>query len=202
MYSRHVKKEIVAALVETPFIFRVCKKFGVARSTFYKWLKDDKKFAEDVTVALREGKRSMNELAISSLVKRVSDGHFPAIRYFLQHNHGDYRMPERVNSVAMWNARARFMRKKKDEVVHEPWNPESKIHDGLSTKQEIMLDLLLKYKGMEVISIEVFSDYFARVMEEEFKSITEAEQYLRQAIQLEKESVKPSESAQADQTSG
>ncbi|MEN9649107.1 MAG: hypothetical protein RL094_74 [Candidatus Parcubacteria bacterium] len=202
MYSRHVKKEIVAALTETPFIYRVCKKFGVARSTFYKWLKDDKNFSSDVVIALREGKRSMNELALSSLVKRVSDGHFPAIRYFLQHNHGDYRPPEKVNSVAMWNARMSALRKKKEEAPYETWNPESKFHDSLSTKQEIMLELLLEYNSVEEVSIDIRSEYFAKVLEDEFKSITEAEQYLKQAIQLEKESAKPSESADANQTSG
>ena len=48
--SRHIKKEAMIQALENSLgvVTIACKKLDLPRSTFYKWLKEDKKFAKQV----------------------------------------------------------------------------------------------------------------------------------------------------------
>ena len=189
MYNPNVKKEILEALVETPFIFRVCKKFGISRSTFYEWIKDDPKFAQGVTWSLKEGKRSMLELGVTSLMKKVTEGHFPAIRYYLQYNHGDYRPPERITSLSV--ALARMRPKPKKGYEHK--NPVSRWHDSLTTTQEKMLDLLYETNKKQPVDDAKRIDFINMVIDNKFESIATASEFLEWLVSPEQEASPPSE---------
>ena len=48
--SRHIKKEAILSALESSLgvVTTACKKTGIPRSTFYKWLKEDLEFANKV----------------------------------------------------------------------------------------------------------------------------------------------------------
>jgi len=80
--SRHIKKEsLLKALEQSLGVVTVaCKKAGTPRSTFYKWLKEDKDFAAEVSdienVAL--------DFAESQLHKQISENSTAATIFYLK----------------------------------------------------------------------------------------------------------------------
>lgn len=90
MKTEKNKQLLIEQLRKTPIILVVCEKTGISRATFYRWYKDDEKFRELVQEALGEGKKLINDMAESQLISLVKDKNFPAISYWLKHNHPDY----------------------------------------------------------------------------------------------------------------
>lgn len=88
--QRKLKQLLVDTLRDTPFINHATKKVGIARTTFYRWMKTDKVFEINVNGALQEGHKCMIELAESALFKKIKEGHFGAIKFYLENNHGNY----------------------------------------------------------------------------------------------------------------
>lgn len=81
----------IGALEEYAFITVAAKRAGIARSTIYRWMEDDKVFATRCNDASRNARIQLNDIAEASLMSRVKDGHVPAIRYWLDNNHFLYR---------------------------------------------------------------------------------------------------------------
>ena len=80
--SRHIKKESMIQALESSLgvVTTACKKVDVPRSTFYKWIKEDADFAEQVkditNIAL--------DFAESQLHKQISDGSTTATIFLLK----------------------------------------------------------------------------------------------------------------------
>ena len=91
----HDKSKLLQVLGETPLVSLACKKSGLSRATFYRWMKDDKSFRDSVTDLLEIGRKNINDLAESSLIKEIQKGNMNAIRLWLQHNDSRY-IPKRT----------------------------------------------------------------------------------------------------------
>lgn len=63
-----------------------CKKTGIERSTYYRWLENDPGFAESVD-SLQVW---LNDEMEDALIQRARAGHGPSIRYWLDHRHPDF----------------------------------------------------------------------------------------------------------------
>jgi len=80
--SRHIKKESILKALESSLgvVTVACKKADIPRSTYYKWLKEDKDFAlavEDiVNIAL--------DFAESQLHSQIGDGNTSATIFYLK----------------------------------------------------------------------------------------------------------------------
>jgi len=80
--SRHIKKESVLKALESSLgvVTVACKSADVPRSTYYKWLNEDKEFAKSVkdieNIALDFGE--------SQLHKQIGDGNTSATIFFLK----------------------------------------------------------------------------------------------------------------------
>tara|TARA_R110000744_G_scaffold160240_1_gene276541 strand:- start:228 stop:566 length:339 start_codon:yes stop_codon:yes gene_type:complete len=80
--SRHIKKESMIQALEASLgvVTTACKKVDLPRSTFYKWIKEDAKFAEqakDITnIAL--------DFAESHLHKQIGDDNTAATIFYLK----------------------------------------------------------------------------------------------------------------------
>lgn len=98
MSKLHEKSKLLQVLSETPLVSLACKKTGIARATFYRWYKDDKPFRDSVLQILDIGRKNINDLAESSLIKEIQKGSMNAIRFWLQHNDSRYR-PVRTQYV-------------------------------------------------------------------------------------------------------
>lgn len=90
--ARQVKEKeaMLEHLLKMPIIEVACQKTGIGRSTYYRWLKEDKKFLAKTEDALGYGRDRMNDMAESVVVKKVSEGDLGASKYYLSHNHPNY----------------------------------------------------------------------------------------------------------------
>ena len=78
------RKEFVEELRKTPIIQYVCQKAGISRSTYYRWIKTSRRFAEESGEAHKEGTGLMNDVAQSQLIKLIKSGHLTAIIFWLK----------------------------------------------------------------------------------------------------------------------
>lgn len=84
------KELILEQLKKIPVVQVICEKTGIGRATFYRWKKEDQKFAEKADTAQREGTQLINDLAESQLLSAIKDKHMTAIIYWLKHHHPAY----------------------------------------------------------------------------------------------------------------
>tara|TARA_R100001163_G_scaffold51200_1_gene38606 strand:+ start:373 stop:732 length:360 start_codon:yes stop_codon:yes gene_type:complete len=80
--SRHIKKDTLLKALEKSLgvVTIACKSAGIPRSTYYKWLKDDKEFSEKV----KEIENVALDFAESQLHQQISDNSTAATIFFLK----------------------------------------------------------------------------------------------------------------------
>ena len=81
---------LLEQLTKNPVIQVACQRVGIGRSTYYEWRETNKVFAKESSDALVEGKKFMNDIAESQLIKAIGEGKMTAIIYWLKNNHKDY----------------------------------------------------------------------------------------------------------------
>ena len=83
--KRRIKKEkelILEQLKRTPIVQVACEKTGIGRSTYYRWKKEDNKFAELADAAILEGSLFVNDMAESQLLSAIRDKNLTAIIFW------------------------------------------------------------------------------------------------------------------------
>jgi len=80
--SRHVKKELILKALESALgvVTTACKKTGVPRSTFYKWMNEDVEFAKDV----KEIEAVSLDFAESKLFEQMANNNTAATIFYLK----------------------------------------------------------------------------------------------------------------------
>lgn len=84
------KDILIQQLKKTPIVQVACEKVGIGRTTYYRWHKDDKEFADAADTALSEGSSLINDMAESQLVSAIRDKNLTAIIFWLKHHHKAY----------------------------------------------------------------------------------------------------------------
>lgn len=84
------KQTLIDQLNKTPIIHVACEKTGIARATYYRWRKDDEKFAAAADEAIHEGERIINDMAESQLISAIRDKNMTAIIFWLKSHHPLY----------------------------------------------------------------------------------------------------------------
>lgn len=84
------KTLFIDLLKKTPIVQVVCEKVGITRTTYYRWHKADKEFAEAADTALADGAGLINDMAESQLITAVRDGNLSAVMYWLKSHHHTY----------------------------------------------------------------------------------------------------------------
>lgn len=85
------KARLVEQLKKTPIVQIACEKEGIGRASYYRWRKEDPKFADAADEAMCTGKSLISDLAESQLIKAIRDGNMTAIIYWLKNQHPDYK---------------------------------------------------------------------------------------------------------------
>ena len=85
-----IKDLILEDLKKAPIVQLACERVGIARATFYRMKKSDKKFATAVDESIVEGRLVVNDLAESRLMAAIQSGNLTSVMYWLNHNHGQY----------------------------------------------------------------------------------------------------------------
>jgi len=70
--KEELQKKILEELQKNPIVSYTCKQNGVARSTLYRWLEEDKSFKLAFQKATKLGKASILDLAKLRLIKLLS----------------------------------------------------------------------------------------------------------------------------------
>tara|TARA_Y100000401_G_scaffold32952_1_gene24340 strand:- start:1833 stop:2183 length:351 start_codon:yes stop_codon:yes gene_type:complete len=80
--SRHIKKEAMLQALENSLgvVTVACKSANIPRSTYYKWLKEDKEFADQV----KEIENIALDFAESQLHSQIKNGNTPATIFYLK----------------------------------------------------------------------------------------------------------------------
>ena len=84
------KELFIEQLKKTPIVQLVCEKLEVGRTSYYRWYKQDEKFAEEVDKSLSEGKYLVNDMAESVIINAIKDRNLSATFFWLKHHHGSY----------------------------------------------------------------------------------------------------------------
>ncbi len=91
------KQTLLEHLKKTPIVQVACEKTGIGRATYYRWRKEDEAFADEADEALSAGKKIVNDIAESQLMKAVRDGNMTGIIFWLKNNHPDYKTKVEVS---------------------------------------------------------------------------------------------------------
>ena len=89
--------KVLEHLRESGNVSFACKRAGLSRETYYRWVKEDEDFAVASDSAIVGGKTYVNDMAHNQLIRSISEGHFPAIKFQLINCHDDYH-PKKTTS--------------------------------------------------------------------------------------------------------
>lgn len=84
------KEMLIEQIKKIPIIQIACEKSGVGRTTYYRWRKEDKEFAEAADTALFDGSTLVNDMAESQLLAAIRERNLTAIIFWLKHHHQKY----------------------------------------------------------------------------------------------------------------
>lgn len=85
------KAKLLEHLNRTPVVEIACKRMGIARSTYYRWRKDDEDFALSSDEAIEQSTAMVNDMAESQLISAIKEKNMTAIIFWLKHHHRAYR---------------------------------------------------------------------------------------------------------------
>ncbi|RKV94684.1 MAG: hypothetical protein D8G53_10580 [Candidatus Saccharimonas sp.] len=85
------KKAILTRLSKMPIVEIACKQVGIPRSTYYRWRKADKNFANACDEAIERSADVVNDIAESQLIAAIKNKDMRAITFWLKHRHAAYR---------------------------------------------------------------------------------------------------------------
>ncbi len=84
---------LLEQLRSVPNVSIACERVGIARNTFYTWLKEDAEFKQAVDEALARGVNAVSDLAESKLIAHINNGNMRAIEYWLDNHKKEYIKP-------------------------------------------------------------------------------------------------------------
>lgn len=85
------KNKMLKALAKSPIVEIACKQINLPRTTYYRWRREDEKFAQDCDLAIDESAARINDLAESQLISAIKDGNMTGIIFWLKHHHRAYK---------------------------------------------------------------------------------------------------------------
>ena len=89
--------KVLEHLRESGNVSFACKRSGLSREMYYPWVKDDDDFSVASDSAIMDGKSYVNDMAHNQLIRSISEGHFPAVKFQLVNCHDDYH-PKKTTS--------------------------------------------------------------------------------------------------------
>lgn len=98
MSKKHVQKTLLEILHENPMVSHACKKAGITRDTFYRWLKESKSFRKKVDEVSGIGVYRIGDMAESVIMNAVQKGDIGAAKFVLKNNHERYKDPWKLRA--------------------------------------------------------------------------------------------------------
>lgn len=144
------KNKIIKLFKENPITSSVCKKAGVSRSTFYRWLDEDYEFKKEVEIALEIGRNKLIDVAESKLISRMNEGDQRAVEFYLKNNSKRYVTPTVRFVVNQHNMEIKDL----EEQIRQARSAQDGIFDLISKDEleRIMLKLSKEESDMDAKS--------------------------------------------------
>ena len=73
-----------------PIIDISCKRIGISRATYYRWLENDPVFQESAMGALVEGENFISDKSEAQLITLIGEKNLGAIKHWLEHHNDRY----------------------------------------------------------------------------------------------------------------
>lgn len=89
--TKKIEQQLFAELRKVPIVQVSCEKIGISRNSVYRWQREDKKFKQAMNKAIDDGVAFVNDMSESQLFTLIKEKSFPAIRFWLQHRHRNYK---------------------------------------------------------------------------------------------------------------
>ena len=84
-------KQFLEELKKVPIVQVACEKTGISRNSVYRWRRADKKFADEMDVAMSEGVAFVNDMSESQLLTMIKEKNWSAISFWLRHRNDNYK---------------------------------------------------------------------------------------------------------------
>lgn len=91
MKKNRVKDKFLEALKKVPIVQIGCEKVAVSRNSVYRWRNEDKKFAEEMDLAMAEGEAFINDISEGQLLSMIKEKSWPALAFWLRHRNPKFR---------------------------------------------------------------------------------------------------------------
>lgn len=91
MKKAKVTKQFLEELKKVPIVQVACEKTGISRNSVYRWRREDKKFADQMDVAMTEGVAFVNDMSESQLLTMIKEKNWSAISFWLRHRNDNYK---------------------------------------------------------------------------------------------------------------
>ena len=133
MVSPNEKERFIEELKELPIVSVICKRLGIARATYYRWMQEDSDFNDKVSIALKTGRENITDIAEGQLVASIRKAERWALTYWLEANSDRYYKPRKTHDTMKPEYRGvtEFV------IVRDCNNPE---HDKGNRKTDIRIE--------------------------------------------------------------
>jgi len=134
MKGKRIRERFLETLSEVPIVSYACKKHGISRQTYYRWRAREEMFAVLADGALLYGEDAVNDMAEMGLLKKIEQGEWRALQYWLGHRHHKFRQSpwrgyasqQELEEDPLRNAAKVRKAKEKVEQWVEEWEEERK----------------------------------------------------------------------------
>lgn len=135
--KRGRKGEMIIQLKTSPIVEVACARVGISRTTHYRWMRQDPKYADEVYKAMDEGIAVISDNAETQLVNLIKNGSLGAIVYWLRHRHSAYanRLQialERAAEESLTPEEEEEVRRAQELAAHNTEIHEPEIREGNS----------------------------------------------------------------------
>ena len=96
--------------------------------TFYRWMKQDKVFRKRINESMGYGRELINDLSESQLIQSIKNGNIGSVKYYLSHNHKQYRNTryvEQNEQVLELTPEEKNLVKELAKIIHKTNNNET-----------------------------------------------------------------------------
>jgi len=109
------KSELVSQLEDMPIVEVACRRAGVPRATYYRWLQKDPLFAEKCRSALEHSTQAVSDIAEAKLIGFIQEGNMTAISFWLRNRHPAYQT--KVNVQGTINHRTEILTDEQSKLL-------------------------------------------------------------------------------------
>lgn len=141
MHKHDQESLLIKTLSEGYTITAACKRAGVSRMFYNRHYKDDRKFRKEVDKALTLGKQTTDDRVASMFTKKMSDGNWQAIKYYMEHNMAPYMKKSAAPQHGTGIPRGELVPSPKKDtyaqfVLWSAMTPEERAWHGIETREQ------------------------------------------------------------------